>query len=141
MTRPQFPPTSSALAPNEAIALDQIANQASRRRWLGARIRTARRVAGLSQEDLARVLGISTGYVSKIETGQVRFKPRRFAMIAESLHTTPEALMDLKPDVALPRQRSAEEIERVTQTLETLTKAWISFRDAVDDALGTRKTS
>ena len=39
-------------------------------RYLGERVKRARQDRGLSQSDLAEILGISDAYVSKIELGK-----------------------------------------------------------------------
>ncbi len=41
-------------------------------RSLVERLRTARKEAGLNQEDVAKLLGVTQSYVSKLEAGQRR---------------------------------------------------------------------
>jgi transcriptional regulator with XRE-family HTH domain len=53
-------------------------------RSLVERLRTARKEAGLDQEDVAELLGVTQSYISKIESGQRRIdivQLKRFAIV------------------------------------------------------------
>ncbi len=55
---------------------------------LGARAAEARRRLGLSQEKLAERMGISPGYVRRIERGRENLTVKSIAKLAESLGLT-----------------------------------------------------
>ena len=61
---------------------------------LGRRIRTAREAAGVTQEELARHLGLnSRSSVSNIEKGRIDLTLSNMQRIAEYLHVSPLSLM------------------------------------------------
>ena len=70
----------------------------SKQRNIGARIKEARKKAGLKQYELARVVGISKPYMSQIESG--RRKPSRelFFRFSQALNVTLSYLSGLKND-------------------------------------------
>lgn len=51
----------------------------------GARIRTAREVLGLTQEQVAQTLGISTGEVTRFENGKKPIRAERLMRLSRSL--------------------------------------------------------
>ena len=62
---------------------------------IGQRIRKIRKARGMSQEDLAEKIGISTTHMSHIETGNTKMSLPTFAAIASALETrTDEILYD-----------------------------------------------
>lgn len=87
----------------------------------GSRLKTARIEARLSQEDLARVVGSSKGYISELETNPGGRPSAELALkLAEAVGTTVEHLVrgDAKQnDVAFFRSY---------QTLDEPTKAKLS---------------
>ena len=56
-------------------------------------IKKARLIAGLSQSDLAKKVGVSTGAISQWETGQSQPKAKRLKKLAEELNTTVDKLL------------------------------------------------
>jgi transcriptional regulator with XRE-family HTH domain len=54
-----------------------------RYRALLARLREARKAAGMTQEAVAAALGVKQKYVSKIETGERRIDPVELQELAE----------------------------------------------------------
>lgn len=54
-------------------------------RDVGARIKTKRQAAGLTQTDLGKKIGFSVPQVSKFESGDVTCEPATLAMIAAAL--------------------------------------------------------
>lgn len=61
---------------------------------LGGRVRELRQSLGLAQSDLARLSGLSNGYVSLVETGQRHPSPGALAGLARALQTTVDYLTD-----------------------------------------------
>lgn len=62
---------------------------------IGQRIRKIRKARGMSQEDLAEKIGISTTHMSHIETGNTKMSLPTFAAIASALEArTDEILYD-----------------------------------------------
>lgn len=60
---------------------------------VGARIRTAREVVGLTQKMLGRVVGVCGGHISHFETGTVPMKPEHLERIARSLKVSAKWLL------------------------------------------------
>lgn len=58
------------------------------------RIKRARLCLGLTQGQLAERLGVSTVSVCKWETGEANPSPKRWKLIAETLHTSVEDLLE-----------------------------------------------
>jgi transcriptional regulator with XRE-family HTH domain len=54
-----------------------------RYRQLLARLKEARKAAGMSQEKVAAALGVRQKYISKIETGERRIDPIELQELAE----------------------------------------------------------
>ena len=65
-----------------------------RYRALLARLREARKEAGLSQEAAAARLGVRQKYISKIETGERRIDPVELAELAELYGKSIEWLLE-----------------------------------------------
>jgi transcriptional regulator with XRE-family HTH domain len=60
---------------------------------IGRRIATKRELTGLSQQQLADMLGVSKGAVGQYEVGLTTPRPKRFERIAEVLGVTVEWLL------------------------------------------------
>jgi transcriptional regulator with XRE-family HTH domain len=60
---------------------------------VGARIRAAREGAGLTQEDLARALGVTPGQVSHMELGRRAVMLHQLPAIARALGVGPADLL------------------------------------------------
>lgn len=65
---------------------------------LAARIRQARRAAGLSQQRIADAVGIPRTAVSDIESGQRNVYATELAPLADALGCTVAWLLDLSPE-------------------------------------------
>lgn len=84
---------------------------------IGQRIRKIRKAHGLSQEELAEKVGISTTHMSHIETGNTKLSLPVFVDLAEALEVrTDEILSD--SDLAT-RGAAIEEIVRILDTCTT----------------------
>jgi Zn-dependent peptidase ImmA (M78 family)/transcriptional regulator with XRE-family HTH domain len=59
---------------------------------VGQRIRRLRVVGGFGQEDFARMVGIASGSVSKLENGRMPLSPELLGAVALALQCTPEFL-------------------------------------------------
>lgn len=66
---------------------------------LGARLRSARFAASITQADLASAVGLTRGSIANMERGQQAPSPFRLACIARELQLP---LQDLVPDVEEP---------------------------------------
>ncbi|MEV4729238.1 helix-turn-helix transcriptional regulator [Saccharopolyspora sp. NPDC049426] len=71
----------------------------SRRRQLGNEIRRARQTAGMTQQDVAELLGCSQGKINKIESGTVAVKKAELQKMLESFNSG-KAEADLMLDLA-----------------------------------------
>lgn len=60
---------------------------------IGQRIRKLRKAQGLSQEQLAEQIGISTTHMSHIETGNTKLSLPVLVDIANTLHSTTDELL------------------------------------------------
>ena len=60
---------------------------------IGQRIRKVRKARGLSQEELAEKVGISTTHMSHIETGNTKMSLSIFAELASVLETRTDELL------------------------------------------------
>ena len=61
---------------------------------IGQRIRKYRKVKGLSQEQLAEIVDISTTHMSHIETGNTKLSLQVFADLAEALQVNVDSLLN-----------------------------------------------
>lgn len=62
-------------------------------RLLGARIEHIRTTLGMTQEELAKRVGLTRASIANIETGRQRFLLQVVEKFAQSLGTTPKHLM------------------------------------------------
>lgn len=84
---------------------------------IGQRIRKIRKAHGLSQEELAEKVGISTTHMSHIETGNTKLSLPVFVQLAEALEIrTDEMLGD---DNFSARNASIEEIIKILDSCTT----------------------
>ena len=84
---------------------------------IGQRIRRIRKAHGLSQEELAEKVGISTTHMSHIETGNTKLSLPVFVELAEALDVrTDEMLSDGE---FASRSAAIEEIVRILDTCTT----------------------
>lgn len=60
---------------------------------IGQRIRKYRKAKGLSQEQLAEIVDISTTHMSHIETGNTKLSLQVFADLAEALQVSVDSLL------------------------------------------------
>ena len=60
---------------------------------IGQRIRKYRKAKGLSQEQLAEMVDISTTHMSHIETGNTKLSLQVFADLAEALQVSVDSLL------------------------------------------------
>lgn len=61
---------------------------------IGQRIRKYRKAKGLSQEQLAEIVDISTTHMSHIETGNTKLSLQVFADLAEALQVSVDSLLN-----------------------------------------------
>lgn len=60
-------------------------------------LRRARKAAGLTQADVARTFGRSQGFISKIESGEIRIDPIQLRRFAELYGVEVTALLPTTP--------------------------------------------
>jgi transcriptional regulator with XRE-family HTH domain len=70
---------------------------------IGARVAEARKARHMSQEELARSLGVGPTVMSKIENGKRRLDGFEIALVAETLGTTPRSLLGMATRTAALR--------------------------------------
>lgn len=80
---------------------------------IGQRIRRFRKARGLSQEQLAELIGISTTHMSHIETANTKLSLPVFVEIANALEVQTDALL-----YDAPRDSVSSSIEEISTILE-----------------------
>ena len=97
---------------------------------IGQRIRKIRKARGLSQENLAEKVGISTTHMSHIETGNTKMSLSTFAEIASALEVrTDELLYENSPE---SRTISTS---RITELLDACTIPQVRIIEDIVSAL------
>lgn len=80
---------------------------------LGMKIRTLRELKGVSQEAIARCLGMSQQAFQKIETGKIKLNFARISLIAVELNIELETLINFNPDnFLLQNANTAKDLSR-----------------------------
>lgn len=80
---------------------------------LGVKIRTLRELKGITQDAMARCLGISQQAFQKIETGKIKLNLERVAIIAVELNIELETLINFNPDnFLLQNSNTAKDLAR-----------------------------
>ncbi len=105
---------------------------------VGARIRTRRKLIGLTQIKLAEAVGVTFQQIQKYEKGVNRVGSSRLVRIAEVLGTSPAALFGQDKDGSVQTEsREANLLRDVTASPEglALNKAFVKIQDP-----GVRKT-
>lgn len=80
---------------------------------IGQRIRRIRKAKGLSQEQLAEKVNISTTHMSHIENANTKMSLAIFVKIAEALEIETDALL-----YDQPRNTATKAMDSISQTLE-----------------------
>lgn len=105
---------------------------------IGQRIRKSRKAQGLSQEQLAEMVGISLPHMSHIETANTKLSLPVFVDIASALGVSTDELLRDEPEV---RRREAEtDIQNVLsacdpQQAKAIAKMVYSIKSAIDEYL------
>lgn len=60
---------------------------------VGTALRDARLAVGLTQAEVAAVIGVSAAYISRVEAGERRLLFSRFVKVVDRLGTTPERIL------------------------------------------------
>ena len=94
---------------------ENLLNMNDKKNELGAKIRTLRELKGVSQEAIARCLGISQQAFQKIETGKTKLNFARISLIAVELNIELETLINFNPDnFLLQNADTAKDLSRNT---------------------------
>lgn len=81
---------------------------------LGKRIQAARKNKGLTQKQLAKILGAATGTVQQYELDKRQPRADQLRAIASALGVTVDYLLDIKPARAVdPNETEAEREKRI----------------------------
>ena len=101
-------------------------------RFVGARIRTGRQAAKMSQEKLANVLGLSFQQVQKYESGKNRIAPSRLALIAATLDVPVSYFFEGASRTAPGGDKAADAIDAFMTTAEgaSLVRAFTDVKDS-----------
>lgn len=99
---------------------------------VGARIRSRRKLLGISQSSLGERLGITFQQIQKYEKGTNRVGASRLQGIATLLGTTPAALLGEQEDRNAQKSPELEAIEKMIGTSEgaALNRAFAKIMDA-----------
>ncbi len=98
----------------------------------GERIRLARLQRGLSQENMADLLSLSTTAYGDIERGKTELTISRLTQIAGILDTTAIRLLSDGNTSVEPAIRQPDEVERLRETIDTQQLQIDKFRLEVD---------
>ncbi len=102
---------------------------------IGQKIRKFRKAAGLSQEELAELVGISSTHMSHIETGNTKLSLSVLVLIAEKLSVRTDDLLFEKA----PASRSAA-AEELVQALDGCTEKEMRFiKELAEAAIKAKK--
>lgn len=85
--------SSPSLAPDPGASTSALAIPDADLIAFGAHLRTCRRAAGMTQEDLAFASNLHWTYISQIERGMRNLTYKSILMLARGLDTTPGRLM------------------------------------------------
>lgn len=87
---------------------------------LGGRIAAQRKAQGITQVELAETLGVSQQAMNSFEKGRRRVPVSLLPVIAQTLHTTLDALVahDAAPAAAAPKKRGPQ--KKIRQQLERI---------------------
>jgi transcriptional regulator with XRE-family HTH domain len=77
----------------------------------GATVRAIRQARGLRQDELAERAAISTGYLSRIETGKRRAEATKTGALAAALDVPPEVLTGQRPALEILREAAGITLE------------------------------
>lgn len=84
---------------------------------IGQHIRNSRKSKGMSQEDLAELINISTTHMSHIETGKTKLSLQVFADIASALNVSADEL--LQGELTNQNERFCKKIETILSRCST----------------------
>lgn len=110
---------------------------------IGARVRTLREAAGLTQLQLATAVGVARSSIATIETGrQGDLRTALLARIAAALDTTLAAVLAVDPEERLAKAeariaRLEDEVRRVVRILSAAGQALQASDLATNTAKGT----
>lgn len=88
---------------------------------LGVRIAQLRKKAGLNQEQLAQILGLSRTSMTNIERGRQRLQIHSLLAIAKALQLPPSGLLD-----GLSASGEADDLPPEAKALAPEAQAWVS---------------
>jgi transcriptional regulator with XRE-family HTH domain len=108
---------------------------------LGARIALQRKACDITQVDLAERLGISQQAMNSFEKGRRRVPVSLLPVIAQTLHTTLDALVDhdSTPAMIAPKKRGPQ--KKIRQQLEQIEALPMAKQRAIAQVLDSMLTS
>jgi transcriptional regulator with XRE-family HTH domain len=80
---------------------------------MGTKIKVLRELVGLSQERLAKMIKVSRVSLSQIENGERKISAEELSRLSKIFNITSDVLLDLKKDVRVVFEKSAEEPEHI----------------------------
>lgn len=101
---PKHPTTDTTNATLKSGSADARVTDADKR--LGAQLRELRRERGLTQVDLARMIGIAHTQIHKYETGLNRLSVVRLLQMADALELSPGDVLDRIAGATAPGRRT-----------------------------------
>lgn len=98
---------------------------------VGVRLRRQRHARGLSQQELAHLVGISFQQIQKYESGTNRVSASRLQQFADALKVTPVFFFDEAPAEVIKDSKRISIIEQFVSTREgaTLSRAFMKIAD------------
>ena len=112
--------------------------EAEQRMLIAQRIREARTLTGLSQGQVAKLMGLHRPSISEIEAGNRRVSAEELARLADILDVSPAYLLGATPDklaIDDPKLKvAARELAKLSpEALDSLLRALAALRTDNDD--------
>jgi len=102
---------------------------------LGQRVAQARKAQGLTQQQLAEILGISQQTMAHYEVGRLRVAVALLSPLSKALSISVEALLEEKPKATKGKRGPASVMERQIEQIGLMPRAKQKFITEMLDAL------
>ena len=106
------------------------------------RIKAIREAEGISQNDFARRIGVTPGFISNVETGRSGLSEEKILAAVESFHVSEEWLRTGKGDMyPFKAETKPEDLEGIGSRIRKIRKAKEMTQDKFAKEIGVHKNS